>query len=267
MSTVITGEAVELELREASFVPRAAGCVIDYAAYILGFVGTLILLSETTALLDDAAGRAWGIGLAVFWFVGAPVAVETLSRGKSLGRLALGLRIVRDDGGSIRFRHAFIRAMLALLEILALMGSLALMVSFANRRGKRLGDLLAGTYSMRERRKKFAPSLPAVPAALQPWVELADLGRVPDALAAKVARFGRQAIAMAPASRQQVAAELATELQRHVAPAPPPGTGAEDFLVAVMSERRNRDYRRLLAVKERQRAVGARLHHLPFANR
>jgi hypothetical protein len=34
-----------------------------------------------------------------------------------------------------------------------------------------------------------------------------------------------------------------------------------------MSERRNRGYRRLLAIKERQRAVGARLHHLPFAGR
>lgn len=50
------------------------------------------------------------------------VSVETLSRLKSLGQLVMGLRIVWDDGGSIRFRHAFIRGMLAVLEIYLLPG-------------------------------------------------------------------------------------------------------------------------------------------------
>lgn len=264
MSTVITGEAVVLELREASFVLRAVGCAIDYVAYGLGLLLTTYLLSRTSAGLDSAAGRAWIVGWLVFWLLVVPVAVETISRGKSLGRFVMGLRIVRDDGGAIRFRHAFIRGMLALLEILAMFGSLALLVSFANERGKRLGDMLAGTYSMRERRRKVRPNLPAAPAHLRPWVELADLGRVPDALAAKVSRFGRQADAMTEGSRARIGIELANELNAFVAPAPPQGTGAEEFLMAVMAERRDRDYRRMLVVKERQKAVGQRLHRLPF---
>lgn len=264
MSTVITGEAVVLELREATFVPRAVGSVIDYAAYGLGLLLCSFALTETAATLDPAAGRAWLVALAVFWLVAVPTAVETLTRGRSLGRLVMGLRIVRDDGGSIRFRHAFIRTMLALLEIVALFGSLALIVSFANERGKRLGDMLAGTYSMRERRRKFRPSTVPVPPRLRPWAELADLGRIPDALAAKVSRFARQAPAMTPASRARVGADLATEVHRHVAPSPPPGTGPEEFLMAVMAERRGRDLRRLTAVKDRQKAVGLRLHRLPF---
>ena len=40
------------------------------------------------------------IVLFVTCFVGLPVAVETLTRGRSVGKLALGLRVVRDDGGS-----------------------------------------------------------------------------------------------------------------------------------------------------------------------
>lgn len=264
MSTIITGEAVALELREASFVLRAVGCIIDYVAYALGLIGSLVLLSSPALGIDEAAGRAAGIAVAALWLVAVPVAVETLTRGKSLGRLVMGLRIVRDDGGSIRFRHAFIRAMLALLEVVAMAGSLALLVAFANERGKRLGDMLAGTYSMRERRRKTVTSLPPVPAPLRPWAELADLGRVPDPLAAKVARFGRQAPAMTPSSRMRIGAELAAELGRHVAPAPPPGTGAEEFLVAVMAERRERDFRRLTAARSRQESIRARIHRLPF---
>jgi uncharacterized RDD family membrane protein YckC len=228
VSTIITGEAVALELREASFVLRAVGCIIDYVAYALGLIGSLVLLSSAALGIDEAAGRAAGIAVAALWLVAVPLAVETLTRGKSLGRLVMGLRIVRDDGGSIRFRHAFIRAMLALLEVVAMAGSLALLVAFANERGKRLGDMLAGTYSMRERRRKTVTSLPPVPAPLRPW------------------------------------AELAAELGRHVAPAPPPGTGAEEFLVAVMAERRERDFRRLTAARSRQESIRARIHRLPF---
>ncbi|MEE1619953.1 RDD family protein [Zafaria sp. Z1313] len=264
MSTVITGEAVVLELREASFVPRAVGCLIDYLVYALALLGTVVLLGETTTLLDESAATAMWLGISLFWLLAVPVAVETLTRGKSLGRAVMGLRIVRDDGGSIRFRHAFIRGMLALLEVLALFGSLALIVAFSNERGKRLGDMLAGTYSMRERRARFTPQLPPVPTRLQPWAELADLGRVPDALAAQVVRFVRQSASMTPRSRERVGAELATQVHAFVAPAPPPGTGAEDFLTAVMAERRNRDFQRLSAAKERQRAVAERLHRLPF---
>lgn len=263
MSTIITGEAVVLHLRPASFVLRAVGCIIDYLVYAIGLIGSLILLERLMAGFDAAAARTVIIALVVLWMVAVPIAVETLSRGKSLGRLVMGLRIVRDDGGSIRFRHAFIRAMLALLEILSLFGSLALIVSFSNERGKRLGDMLAGTYSMRERRGKVtALTLPA-PAQLRPWAELADVGRIPDALAGRVARFIRQAPSMAPASRERVGIELANELRPLVSPAPPP-CPPEHFLLAVVAERRDRDFRRLSAVAGRQQRVRERIHRLPY---
>lgn len=266
MSTIITGEAVVLQLRPASFVLRAVGCFIDYLVYVIGLVASLVLLEKLASGFDVAAIQAVVILVVVLWMVAVPVLVETLTRGKSLGRLVMGLRIVRDDGGSIRFRHAFIRAMLALLEILALFGSLALLVSFANERGKRLGDMLAGTYSMRERRKPVAPLVLPVPQQLRPWAELADVGRIPDPLAVRIARFIRQAPSMAPASREQVAATLASDLQPHVSPAPPVGCPPEQFLAAVVAERRDRDHRRLTAVAERQRTVRERIHRLPFGS-
>lgn len=263
MSTIITGEAVVLHLRPASFVLRAVGCIIDYLVYAIGLVGSLILLERLLSGFDSAAARALVIALVVLWLVAVPVTVETLSRGKSLGRLVMGLRIVRDDGGSIRFRHAFIRALLALLEILSLFGSLALIVSFSNERGKRLGDMLAGTYSMRERRGKVTPLTVPVPAQLRPWAELADVGRIPDVLAGRAARYIRQAPSMAAASRDRVAVELANELRPLVSPAPPP-CPPEQFLLAVVAERRERDYRRLAATAKRQQQVRERIHRLPY---
>lgn len=264
MSTIITGEAVVLHLRPASFVLRAVGCIIDYTVYAIGLIGSLILLDRLLSGFDAAAARALVIGVVVLWLVAIPTAVETLAHGKSLGRLVMGLRIVRDDGGSIRFRHAFIRTMLALLEILSLFGSLALIVSFANERGKRLGDMLAGTYSMRERRGKVTPLAVPLPTQLRPWAELADVGRIPDVLAGRAARYIRQAPSMAPASRERVAIELANDLLPLVSPAPPPGCPPEQFLLAVVAERRERDYRRLSATATRQQQVRERIHRLPY---
>src|SRR3546814_2286922 len=57
------------------------------------------------------------ITLLVVVTVVAPTTVETVTRGRSLGKLAVGGRIVRPDGGAIGFRHAFLRALLGVLEL------------------------------------------------------------------------------------------------------------------------------------------------------
>lgn len=261
MSTVVTGEGVELEVDAATVLPRAVSALIDYLLYLAGYL--LCMLVALPLDLDDSATGALAIALGAIWLVLAPALVETLTRGKSLGRLAMGLRIVRDDGGSIRLRHALIRSLSAILEIIATLGTLAIITSLFNERGKRIGDLLAGSYALRERRKAYVPAVLLVPGHLRAWSELADLGRVPDRLAARIARFSRLATGMAPDSRQAMAAALATELHAHVAPSPPAGTSAEDFLASVIAERRSRDFVRLNAQRERSAQISRRLHRLP----
>lgn len=265
MSSIVTGEAVVLELRPASFAARAVSCMIDVAVQIVLVVGLVWAFAAALGeAIDPAAGRALLIALLVMVLVVLPVTVETLTRGKSLGRMVMGLRIVRDDGGAIRFRHAFIRAIVAVLEIYILAGSLAFMVSIFNERSKRLGDILAGTYSMRERVVAQPPLLVQAPPALKPWVQLADIGRLPDSLARRMSQYLAQAGRMTPQSRATLGAELATEASAHVAPPPPYGTTPDQFLAAVIAERRDREFRRMTAQRERGQHISERLHRLPF---
>ena len=155
MSAIITGEAVVLELRPASFAARSLGTAIDVAATLLVGLGLLLLLGGPALELwirRPCGPSCWLAAVTLFVIV--PITVETLSRGKSLGKLAMGLRIVSDDGGSIRFRHALIRGLLAVLEIYMTLGSVACLVSLFNDKSKRLGDMLAGTYAIRDRAKE-----------------------------------------------------------------------------------------------------------------
>ena len=239
--SLVTGEAVALDLRPSSFVLRAAGTIIDFIVYMGSYLGLLVLLlSLTAAVIDSALQAALGVVILVICIVVAPMTVEFLSHGKSLGRLAVGVRIVRDDGGAIGLRHAFIRGLLGILEIFMTLGGMAAIVSLFNTRSKRLGDLIAGTYSQNERVGRYSPPIFGVPLELAGWARTADVAKLPDALARRVASFLSQAPNFTPHSREQLSRSLANEVAAYVSPVP--AANAELFLAAVAAMRRDREF-------------------------
>jgi len=260
---LVTGEAVALDLRPQSFVLRAAGAIIDYLVYFGSYIAIMLtLLTFANQLgLDDALLQAIGVAGVVLCIVVIPIAVELLTHGKSLGRLAVGARIVRDDGGAIGFRHAFIRALTNVFETFMTFGSVAGIVGLLNGRAKRMGDLIAGTYSQNERVSKLVPPVYGVPVALIEWAQTADVARMPDALARRTAQFLSQAPGLTPASRDRLARELATEVSVYVSPLP--ATEAELFLAAVAALRRDREFAALQLEKGALERLSPVLDGLP----
>ena len=260
---LMTGEAVGLDLRPTSFVLRAAGAIIDFLLSIGLWLLILFAISTPffSALLDEASGAAVTIAGLVFCVVVIPTAVEAITQGKSLGRLAVGARIVRDDGGSIGFRHAFIRALIGVLEIFSTLGGIAALVALLNGRSKRLGDLLAGTYSQNERISRATPPVFGVPVQLIEWSRTADVARMPDGLARRVAQFLGQASHLTPDARDRLARQLAGEVARYVSPVP--REDAELFLAAVTAVRRDREYLALQLERRRLEQLAPVLTGLP----
>jgi uncharacterized RDD family membrane protein YckC len=240
---LITGEAVALQLRPTSFVLRCAGGAIDFVVYIIGNIAIGWGLSSLIGLLgaDEAIRQATGIAVVVIGLIAIPTGVELITQGKSLGRLVVGARIVRDDGGAIGFRHAFIRSLVGLLEIFSTSGGLAVLVALLNSKSKRLGDMLAGTYSQQERIGGTPPPVFGVPYALSDWARTADVARMPDQLSRRVSQFLSQAGGMTPASRDRHARDLANEVSVYVSPIPS-STTPELFLAAVSVVRREREF-------------------------
>ncbi|GAA1513703.1 putative RDD family membrane protein YckC [Agromyces terreus] len=240
---IVIGEAVTLELRPASALIRAGGTIIDVLVSVALLLGMLAIAAGAGLTVDGAAFRALLIGGTVVVIVVVPTAVETASRGRSLGKLALGLRVVRDDGGSIGFRHAFIRALTGVLEIYLTFGGLAVLVGFLNPSSKRLGDLLAGTHAQVERVPRPVSNAFDVPPELAAWAGIADVARLPDPLARRVAAYFEQIRQLAPASRARLASMLAAEVAPYVSPVP--DAAPERFLAGVVALRRARDARAL----------------------
>lgn len=251
---LVTGEAVALDLPPAGLGPRMAGGLIDVAVTVLLLVGVVLLFGIASLQSDAALGHVAFIGTLVTVFLVVPTTVETLTRGRSLGKLALGLRTVRDDAGPISFQHAFVRALVGFVEIYAFSGAPAFFSALLSSRGKRLGDYAAGTYVVRERvRLRLAP--PAVmPPPLAAWAAQADIAALPTGLALAVRQYLGRAEALDPRQGHDLGLRLADQVAAYVAPPPPPGTPPAAYLAAVIASRRERDLVRLrrdAALRER----------------
>ena len=260
---LITGEAVALDLRPTSFVLRAAGAAIDMLAYyLLYFAIILTVLSPLgSSFIDDAMLRAIAIIALVFCIVVVPMAVELLTHGRSLGKLAVGARVVREDGGAIGFRHAFIRALTGAVEVFITFGGIASLVGLLNGKAKRLGDFLAGTYSQHERISRIDPPVYGVPVELIEWSKTADVARMPSGLSRRIAQFLRQAGGHSAGSRVRIAEDLARETSRFVSPVP--AATAELFLAAVAAMRRDRESAGLQLERQRLEQLAPVLGGLP----
>jgi uncharacterized RDD family membrane protein YckC len=186
---VVTGEAVALELRLAQLPTRALALMIDMALQVGALIGLFLVVGALGGSLDGTATAALFLVVTVSVIVGYPLVLETLTRGKTVGKLAFGLRAVRDDGGAIRFRQALARALIEVVEIWLLFGVPALFCSLINPKGKRIGDLAGGTVVVRERVPAEAGARAEMPPELASWAASADMGRVPADLALAIRQF------------------------------------------------------------------------------
>lgn len=252
---LVTGEAVLLDIPPASLPQRLASGLIDL---IVGYVGLIASIWGVAAFgrsISDANLETLSLLIMVLWFVGVPVAVETFTRGRTLGKLALGLRTVRDDGGPIVFRHALARGLVGFVEIYALFGIPALLAGMSTARARRFGDLAAETYVVREANHiKLGPPA-AMPYALAGWAQRADIASLPDGVALSIRQLLERRDSLSPQARAAVAHDLLGRVLPLVSPQPPAGAHPEDVLAAVLAERRRRDEERLRADEQTRRRL------------
>jgi uncharacterized RDD family membrane protein YckC len=244
MSEVVTGDAVVLDVRVAQLPVRAVSALIDIAVILVGYLISLVLWAATLSQFDEAVSSAIMVIFTVLVLVGYPLIFETATRGRTLGKMAMGLRVVSDDGGPERFRQALFRALASVVEIWMLVGSPAVICGMLSPRAKRIGDIFAGTVVISERGPKLGPP-PIMPPHLAWWAASLQLS----GLSAEQAELARQFLSRArqldPQVRDQMAYRIASDVLSRVAPPPPPGTPPQLALAAVLAERHRRELARL----------------------
>ena len=246
MANLITGDAVTLDLRIAGLPSRSLALAVDLTLQVLLLLAGTVLTSWVfSAGGSPGAQAAVTLAVVVLVLVGWPTMIETLTRGRSLGKALMGLRVVRDDGGPTRLRHSLVRALaMVFLDFWVTSGVVGGISALSSSKSKRMGDHLAGTIVVGERIPRAANRHEEItmPVALAGWAATLDLVAVPDALALNVRTFLHRAASLDPQVRVMTAQRLATQMAGHVRNPAPPGTPAEAYLTAVLAERTRRSF-------------------------
>jgi uncharacterized RDD family membrane protein YckC len=262
VAQIVTGEAVALELRIAQLPSRVVAAAIDLALMGAGFAVLLAIGVRLLSLGDDAAVSAFVVALVLLVFLGYPLTMETLLRGRTAGKMAMGLRVVRDDAGPITFRQALVRAVIGLalerpgVMLVGLGSALGLLVMLFSATGKRVGDMAAGTVVIQERVAPQPVFRPFLPVPLAQWAATLDLTALDDGLALAIRQFLSRAGQLSPAARERLGRQLLEEVLARTTPAPPPGAPGWAVLSATLAERRRREEQRLAATETPTPAIG-----------
>jgi uncharacterized RDD family membrane protein YckC len=233
---LVTPEAVVLQFETAGLGSRTLAVLID-----LAIQGVMLVVASIPliGLAGSGTSATGGIVVALLVFtvilLGYPIAFETLWRGRTPGKAALGLRVVTTDGAPIRFRHAAVRGFLTLVDLYLTSGAAAVLAVLFTRDNQRLGDLAAGTLVLRQRTGAQAPTPVSfrVPPGYEPYAATLDPAGLTGDDHVAVRSFLLRAASLPAESRFALGSQIATTVAGHMGHTPPPGIHPEAFLACV----------------------------------
>jgi uncharacterized RDD family membrane protein YckC len=232
-----TPERVALSLPVAGLGARALASLLDLLLVFLAWVVGLVAYSASGDLISEVKALSLlGQLLALRGVVAAgwgwDVAWEVLWQGQTPGKRALGLRVVAADGTPVGPAESVVRNALRAIELPLGYAPGVLMVALTPRR-QRLGDLVAGTLVVQERRYDLSRYGPPASVAAR-WSHLR--GRAGALLAPsdfeQLTDFLRRRGELEGAARAHLSARLAGALAARAGLAVPAPEEAEGFLEA-----------------------------------
>jgi uncharacterized RDD family membrane protein YckC len=245
--TIDTPENIEFAYDIAGIGSRFLAAIID--SLVIGaallIVGIIIGIVTSRNEFDGSAvgslTAAIGAILSFLILWGYYIVFELVWNGQSLGKRAIGLRVVREGGQPITFVSSAIRNLIRIVDFLPAFYGIGVIVMFVDRRARRLGDLAGGTLVVKERRGVTLESLtttPATPTARpgEPaqQVTLPSIHLLNDQDYNLVQEFLRRRSELGRDARVRLGGQLASGLQARLGL--PQGGDAERFLQYVAAE-------------------------------
>jgi uncharacterized RDD family membrane protein YckC len=227
---------VVLELRAAGIGSRLLAKGIDVVIQLVAVIGAVVVALLAAGLAGAAAGVVTVVVLLFLALYGYPTVLETWWDGQTVGKRALGIRVITVEGGPVGFHHSAIRAMMETFDLWFPTpgGLVALTSALLTKRSQRLGDLAAGTIVVRRPGSKPSPLYVAPPMGAHGSYFTLDTSRLEPAQYAAVRELLMRAGELQPAARHELAATLAARVADVMGTAHPAAHEAETFLASVL---------------------------------
>ncbi len=146
-----TAHYVKIEYELAPTLLRVAASLIDLFAFFIYFIIVQFLFS--VSVFNTGIDTAIFMSLLLYRlpFIFYSPIIEFLTRGQSLGKYAVGIRVVKITGENAGLRELFTRWIFRVIDMWFGFGFIAILFSSTSERGQRLGDAMAGTVVIRNK--------------------------------------------------------------------------------------------------------------------
>lgn len=164
-----TPEGIALRLRAAGALPRAQAWMVD----MLLRMGVFMLAMIPLSLFGMGGnGLAMLLLFALTWAYS--VVCEVWLGGQTLGKRALGLRVVNADGTPVTWLPSVVRNLLRVVDVLPGVYGVGLVSTLIDPYARRLGDIVAGTMVIHAIALPAGQQVPTLAAVPLPVVLVAD---------------------------------------------------------------------------------------------
>lgn len=230
--SIVTPEGVTLDLPLAGIASRGVAAWIDAMIRVVLVVGAGFPLGALD--VSPALGLALFILLVFLLLFVYDVAFEVANRGRTPGKMALKLRVVRAGGGRVRLIDSAVRNLVRIVDFLPAFYLVGIVAAALSPRVQRLGDMAAGTIVVQEGRRpskrRPAPE-PIEPSPAPPgW----DVSAVEADDTAAIRAFMQRRASLDAQTRTAVAGRLAGRVASRVV-RPAGRVDAEDLLETVLA--------------------------------
>ncbi len=137
--SLTTPEGVRLLLTPAGPYLRAGAWAIDLACW-----GSLLIVLRLL-MPDGRLGQGIFLTLLFLVYWGYPIICEVYFNGRTIGKRALGLQVVRSDGLPVGWRQSTLRNLLIVADFLPMAYVSGLLCMMFDSQFRRIGDIVAGT--------------------------------------------------------------------------------------------------------------------------
>ncbi len=239
--TIDTPEQVALEFPLAGigsrFLAVAFDMLLQFIVYLILFLLALWVLSDLFRNWSPA--WSWSTALLVlvlfciYW--GYYAFFESVWKGQTPGKRYAQIRVIKETGRPITPFEAIARNLLRVIDYLPGMYAVGVVTMFLNRKNKRLGDFVAGTVVIHERREE--EPLWNLPQNVQlPTYEVSGLSLQEIEL---IETFLARRLDLTPEVRRANAERIAGRMAERLRVQDQPRNDNEDFLEAVVKEFRD----------------------------
>lgn len=143
---ITTTQNVTIEYDLARLRDRTLAYLLDGMIVGLGYGLFILLIAMVASFMF--VGQGWLIFFYILFFAvwfGYHTLCETLMNGQSIGKKAVGIKVVRLDGKEPQWSDVVLRALLQIIDLISCAGIIGILLIKTTPKGQRLGDMAANT--------------------------------------------------------------------------------------------------------------------------